>query len=113
MDGGKKIYPQEGLNDFTDILDKIHDTTEFSQEAFEYVLNNSNYFTSAREAENALLENEIFGDPIRIVRDKDPIHVSRQRIRALNRKYKGFSVEKNYGIKLLTRKVFCGSPSME
>ena len=111
MESGKKIYPQEGLNDFTDIIDKIHDTTEFSQEAFEYVLNNSSYFTSAREAESALLENEIFGAPIRILRDKDPIHVSRQRIRALNRKYEGFSIEKSYGIKLLTRSVFYGSPS--
>lgn len=110
MDGGKEIYPQEGLNDFTDIIDKIHDTTEFSQETFEYVLNNSSYFTSAREAENALLENEIFGAPIRILRDKEPIHVSRQRIRALNRKYEGFSIEKSYGIKLLTRHVFYGSP---
>lgn len=106
MDGGKKIYPQEGLNDFQDIIDRISAATEFSGEAFEYVLNNNEYFASAKEAREALSETKIFGNPVTIMQSGNPFHVSRQRLRALSRKYEGFSVEKTYGIKLTFRKVY-------
>lgn len=105
MDGGKKIYPQEGLNDFADIIDKICNTTEFSQEAFDYAMENTEFFSTAAEAEAALSEIIILERPIKILKDKNPIQVSRQRIRALNRKYEGFSIEKAYGIKLTFRSV--------
>lgn len=105
MDGGKKIYPQEGLNDFADIIDKICTTTEFSQEAFDYAMENTEFFLTAAEAEAALSEIIILERPIKIVKNHNPIQVSRQRIRALNRKYEGFSIEKAYGIKLTSRSV--------
>lgn len=105
MDGGKKIYPQEGLNDFADIIDKICTTTEFSQEAFDYAMENTEFFSTAAEAEAALSEIIILERPIKIVKNHNPIQVSRQRIRALNRKYEGFSIEKAYGIKLTSRSV--------
>lgn len=106
MNGGQAIYPQEGLNDFADIIDKIRATTQFSEEAFKYVLDNSSYFSSAQEAQNALKKTRLFDAPIRILQEEEPIRVSRQRIRALNRKYEGFSIEKNYEIKLMSRPVF-------
>lgn len=107
MDGGKKIYPQEGLNDFADIIEKIKDTTEFSQKAFEYAMNHTSYYASAAEAEKALAEIGVGKTPITISKEGTPIHVSRQRVRALNRKYEGFSIEKAYGIKLMHRPVYC------
>lgn len=82
MDGGKKIYPQEGLNDFADIMDKICTTTEFSQEAFDYAMENTEFFSTATEAEAALSEIIILERPIQIVKNHNPIQVSRQRIRA-------------------------------
>ena len=106
MEGGGKIYPQEGLGDFMDIIDKICMTAEFSREAFHYAMECTDYFSTAEEAEKALKEIPVLGKPAVIVESGDPIRVSRQRIRALNRKYEGFSIEKAYGIKLLFRKVF-------
>lgn len=103
MDGGKKIYPQEGLNDFADIIEKINATTEFSQEAFEYAMNHTSYYASAAEAEKALAEIGVGKTPITIAKEGTPIHVSRQRVRVLNRKYEGFSIEKAYGVKLMYR----------
>ena len=48
---------------------------------------------------------KIFGDEI-IITDEEPIKVSRQRIKACNIHYDGFSIEKKYGIKLSTRWVY-------
>lgn len=106
MDSGRKIYPQEGLNDFADIIDKICNTAEFSQEAFDYAMEHTTSFSSAAEAEAALSELGILEKPIQIVKNS-PIQVTRQRIRALNRKYEGFSIEKEYGIRLTYRSVYC------
>jgi hypothetical protein len=113
MDGGKKIYPQEGLNDFEDIIDQIRNTTEFSEEAFTYAMETTNFFSTAAEAEKALSDLLIWDSPIKISKNINPIHVSRQRIRALNRKYEGFSIEKAYGIKLKSRKVCHGKALSE
>lgn len=98
MDFGRKIYPQEGLDGFADIINKIKNTTVFSKAAYTAVLDTGLYYTSDAEARNALREIDIIED--------SPIRLSRQRIRKLNRQYEGFSIEKAFGIKLLSRPIY-------
>lgn len=106
MDCGKKIYPQEGLVEFSDVIEEIKRTTIFSTAAYRNALE-KNADVSETEIQ-ALLKDcdckRIFGSDVYII-NKEPIKVSRQRIRACNRKYEGFSIEKNYGIKLFARGV--------
>ncbi|MBO5353478.1 MAG: FRG domain-containing protein [Lachnospiraceae bacterium] len=108
MEGGEKIYPQEGLEEFSDVIEVIKRATEFSLEAFESVLKRSTWFKMAEEAEKALYEVGIAGQPVRIVGERHPFQVSRQRIRAMDRKYQGFSLQKKYGIQLTARMVYRG-----
>lgn len=103
MEGGRKIYPQEGLNDFEDIIERIKHTTVFSKTAFEIAVKNTKVFLDEKEAKEALGRNILFESPIMVLDNDSAIKVSRQRIRAFNRKCVGFSIEKNYGIKLMAR----------
>lgn len=109
MDCGRKIYPQEGLNQFDDIIDQIKHTTIFSKEAYDIALTYEDSEFTETEVQKLINDREcckkIFGDEI-IITDKEPIKVSRQRIRACNMHYDGFSIEKKYGIKLSTRWVY-------
>lgn len=113
MDQGRKVYPQEGLNDFEDVITAIRQSVEFSDEAFQYAFGKSAYFTDIEACERTLAESKLFGQPIRIMGDVHPYSVSRQRIRRLNRQYEGFSLEKKYGIRLMMRKVYYPSNSVE
>lgn len=103
MDGGKKIYPQEGLDDFRDVIETIRRTTSFSDEAFQYALEKNSYFSEVDKCKMELENNTIFSEPIIITGNTHPIKISRQRIRKLNRKHEGFSIQKAYGIQLSTR----------
>lgn len=105
MDGGKKIYPQEGLDDFQDVLNDIRTATSFSEEAFRYAFEKNSYFGDEEKIKRLLKEKIVVGSPIIIESDKHPFHVSRQRLRHLCLKYEGFTLEKNYGIRQFTRMV--------
>lgn len=94
MGQGSKIYPQEGLNEFQDIIEQIRATKEFSEEAFEEAgsileIKNSKYYKESLSEQG-----------IQIVNGIHPYKISRQGLRAMNRKYADFSLEKNFGIKL-------------
>ena len=107
MDCGKKIYPQEGLEQFADVIEEIKETTIFSNEAYRIALE-KNVDVSESEIQMLLKDcdcKRIFGSDVNIINEYH-IKVSRQRIRAYNRKNKSFSIEKKYGIKLVTRRVF-------
>lgn len=106
MEQGKKIYPEEGLNDFQDVIDVIKKATAFSDEAFQYALKKSNYFTEEESCEKALAESCLFGSPIQIIGERHPYSVSRQRIRNFNRKCVGLSVEGMCGVKPSARWVY-------
>jgi len=105
MDQGRKIYPHEGLMDFQDIINQIRAATVFSDEAFDYAFEMSNYFTNKEACRTKILATEIYGKRIMIEKNTHPFHVSRQRRRQLDRQYAEFSIEKEYGIKLVTRPV--------
>lgn len=109
MDCGRKIYPQEGLNQFDDIIEQIKHTTFFSREAFDIALTDEDCEFTEAEVQKLIDDREccksIFGDEI-IITAEEPIKVSRQRIKACNMHYDGFSIEKNYGIKRSMRWVY-------
>ena len=106
MDCGKKIYPEEGLDDFQDIIDLIIHTTVFSEAAFLTALEKNNLSSQADSYRLGLEKSEIFPTPIRICGEQHPFQVSRQRMRRANKKDEGFSIEKKYGIQLGTRLVY-------
>lgn len=106
MDGGKKIYPQEGLDEFTDVIEKISLATQFSEAAFIAALR-KNRITTFSDKYRAELEKFSIGSKnIRICGDEHPFYVSRQRIRYANRKDAGFSIQKEYGIQLCCRQTY-------
>ena len=106
MDCGKKIYPEEGLDDFQDIIDSIIHATVFSEAAFLSALQKNDLFSQADSYRLELEKSSICPTAIRICGKQHPFEVSRQRIRRANRKDEGFSIEEKYGIQLGTRPVY-------
>lgn len=107
MEGGKKIYPHEGLRDADYIIDQIRSGTVFSEDAFQYALYRSQEYTlSDKEACRKDLESfRIEGKSIKIV----PNHVyeiSSGRRKKIDAQYANFSLENTYGIRIMRR----GSP---
>ena len=103
MEEGKKIYPHEEFNVFNDIIDIIKNTNTFSIKAFEYAKNKLNYFNTPEDLYEAILKIPHFIDKDVRVFTVPTYNLSRQRRRSFNRKFKGFSIEKAYNIKLMTR----------
>ena len=103
MDCGKKIYPEEGLDGFQDIIDSIKHTTVFSEAAFLSALQKNDLSSQADSYRLELEKSHICKTAIRICGEQHPFAVSRQRIRRANRKDEGFSIETEYGIQPVTR----------
>ncbi|KAB2953747.1 FRG domain-containing protein [Heliorestis acidaminivorans] len=103
MDQGRLIYPHEGLIDLMDIIETIKESSTFTEDAFDYAFDKSTYFTDKTKCKKLLAESIIFEDKKIIIGNSHPFHLSRQRRRRLDRMYKDFSIEKEYGIKLTTR----------
>lgn len=106
MQDGKLIYPQEGLNDFDDLIDEIKHATTFSQEAFQHVLKQNSYFKNEDECKKTLSTCTLFDRPITISETGHTVKVSRQRLKKFNRKYENFDIEKAYGIRPITRPIY-------
>lgn len=106
MGGGEKIYPQEGLSDFYDVLDSIASATDFLEEAFQYALEKNNLAAHAEQYRCALEQSHICPATIHICTEHPSFGATRQRIRRVNWKDKGFSIERYYGIQLSTRMVY-------
>lgn len=109
MDGGRKIYPHEGLNQAQFIIDEIRNLTTFSQEAFEYALyRNHHYRIVDREICLRDLNGfSINGNSIKIT-NKHPWNLSSRRRKRIDEIYKNFSLEKNYGISIIQRSSYPG-----
>ncbi len=103
MEGGRKIYPHEGLNDFQDVIDSIRYATSFSNVTLQNALKRHPHFSDIDRCKKELERSTIFGHPVIITDENPPLGASRQRIRAFNRKYGEFSIEDEYGIQLSTR----------
>ena len=59
MDGGKKIYPHEGLSQAQFIIDEIRKLTTFSTEAFEFALYRNHYYR-LEDREKCLEDLQVF-----------------------------------------------------
>lgn len=113
MDGGKKIYPHEGLEKVEFIIDKIRKLTQFSVDSFEYALYRNHYYR-IEDREKCLDELHNFsvnGEYIKIV-DQHPWKLSSGRRKKIDRIYKDFSIEKDYGIMIRERKEIPGPSPM-
>lgn len=103
MDQGKKIYPHEGLLNYSDVIDQIKTANTFSEDAFEYAFERNDYFDDKDLCRDIIKKSKLLNMEVAIAKDAHPFHLSRQRRRTLDRKYAKFSIEKTYGIKLSTR----------
>lgn len=97
MDCGRKIYPQEGLGEFKDIIDGIKGTLIFSESAFFDACDT----LEIKDTDNCrrLLQDR----GVSVVSNNSRFKISRQRFRAMNRKYADFSLEKYIGSKIHCR----------
>ena len=107
MGEGRKIYPQDGLSEFADVIDKIKTSTIFSEEAFKIALRqSSNFFDNEAMARKALVEVQILNAPVTISKTSVNFGASEQRVQELNCKTKEIDFQKDLGIQLTTRPVY-------
>lgn len=113
MEGGKLIYPQEGLKDISFIINKIKASKRFSYEAFEYALKRNHYYCCSDRDKclKDLTNMTIDGEYIKI-EEKHPWHLSSLRKKKIDNIYKDFSIEKQYNIKIISRNVSHGGAPM-
>lgn len=106
MQGGKRIYPFEGLKGLENEIEQIRHLTEFSEEAFMYAIRRSHYFSvqDAPECRKKLAAFQVKGGKIS-VNKYFHLHVSNAKAKILNTLYQDFSVEEFYSIRLLERSV--------
>jgi hypothetical protein len=113
MEGGKLIYPQEGLSDSGFIIDMIKTSTVFSNKAFEYALKRNHYYriSDREECLKDLADFPVGSERIRII-EKHPWHLSSLRKKKINSAYNNFSIEHKYNIKIMSRMVSPGGAPM-
>lgn len=104
MEGGEKVYPHEGLKEADFIINRIRVGTLFSEEAFQYALYRSHEYALAdgERCREDLSGFRIDGQPIKIV-PSHPYKISSARKKRIDNKYADFSLEKDYGLKILRR----------
>lgn len=113
MDGGKKIYPHEGLNQVQFVIDEIKNMTEFSEDAFNEALYRNHYYRM-EDRQQCLkdIENfEINGHKIKITTGHS-WNLSSGRRKKIDAAYNDFSLEKDYGIQIIERKQVPGPSGM-
>lgn len=113
MEGGKKIYPHEGLSQANFIIDKIKKLTSFSEKAFQYALYRSHYYSIKDEARcrRDLEKYQVDGKNIIIKADSD-WHITPGRRKRIDTIYSNFSIESWYHIQLRSRKKVNGGAGM-
>jgi len=107
MKGGELIYPQEGLDDFQDVIEQIQNATCFSEDAFAYALKRNPLWREPQQARQALIEGVLLHYPVQITEDVHPYSVSRQRMRRFDRRYQDFDIVRAYGVQPKMRMVYC------
>ena len=117
MDGGKAIYPHEGLVQTQFIIDEIKKSTVFSKVAFYYALKKSQYYRIVDE-ERCLQDLSSFKVKVDVndktieIIDKSPWKISSGRRKKIDALYQNFSAESFYGIRILERQTIPGGAGM-
>jgi hypothetical protein len=96
MEGGKRIFPNEGLEDIADEINQIKEAHTFSNEAFQNVLKSFDF-----GKQNVNIEKELNKRNIQI--GKSPIKISRQRVRKIDQKYKKSDSSKEFKLPIHAR----------
>lgn len=102
MEGGKKIYPYEGLTILNDEIKDIKNRSIFTLETLDFALEEQQFESVNREQMIHLLINHGY----RIISETN--FISKEKIQLVNKHYMDFDIEKTYGIKLSSR--FCYIP---
>ncbi|MCD6579689.1 FRG domain-containing protein [bacterium] len=100
MEGGKKIFPEEGLNIINDYIESIKSRKIFSRETFNYVCEHE------KDLDKNAIEEMIIKYNYEIDDDIAPNDISNEIITSVNEYYKDFDIEKEYNLKLTTRLCF-------
>lgn len=105
MQGGKLIYPHEGLTKAQFVIDKIRDLNEFSEEALRYAVYRSHYYrlVDIDKARKDLQNFSVGGNFIKII-DGHTWKISSGRRHMIDQEYADFSLERIYGARILTKK---------
>ena len=105
MDGGKKIYPHEGLLKADFLIEQIRNLTSFSEDSFEYALKRNHYYKVSERSKclKDLLSFRIDGSEIKI-KGNSSWRITNGRRDKKKKKYVHFSLEKDYGIEARTRR---------
>lgn len=113
MDKGAKIYPHEGLNEVQFLIDQIAGETNFSYDAFRYALYRSHEYSLAMEEEclKRLQQFAVDGKKITIGTDS-AWRLSSGRRRKINREHEDFSLQKEYHIFPVERRVIPAGASV-
>ena len=102
MEGGKLIYPHEGLNQVDFVIDSIRNLTTFSKEAFQYALAKNSLTTNTdKEIIKKALQAYSINEKNVIIQDKPQWKLSSGRRQKIKLIYTDFSIEEYYNIKLL------------
>ncbi len=97
MEGGNKVYPQEGLNKIADEIQRIKEKKYFTIETFEDAYNNIKIDLPEKNKLKMLLDKYGYD----LVEASE--FIPHEKIEAVNEEYKGFDFEKTFGIKISGR----------
>ncbi len=100
MEGGKKIYPHEGLILVSDEIEVIKKKKIFTLETFDYTFEEPHFSSYSKELLNQLLIKHGY----EIINASD--YVPKEKIELVNELYVDFDIEKTYDIKLRSRLCF-------
>jgi len=100
MEGGKKIYPSEGLIFVLDDIEAIKKKEVFTLETFEYALEEPQFKSYSKE----LLKQLIVNYGYKIINASN--YIPKEKIELVNNQYVDFDIEKTYNMKLSTRLCF-------
>lgn len=106
MDGGKKIYPHEGLRKIQFLIDQITGSTDFSYDAFKYALYRSHDYSLAMEEDVREKIENFFIDGRKVtIADKSPWRLSSGKRKQIDSDYADFYFWDTYGIRIFDRKI--------
>lgn len=93
MDGGKKVFPQEGISEARDILDRMKHNMIFSEHDVEYVYREENIEgtrkQSLEEFKNLLTAFDFDGEKIRIRKEEVEYTMTQDMLDRINGQYDG------------------------
>ena len=91
MEGGKKIFPHDGISKANDILRKMQHETRFSEDdllaAYEYWETDKTLFPTIDALRDSLLSMELKDGNIEIFPEDIDYHISQQLLNEINQSY--------------------------